>query len=147
MLHHKLQKKFIELQDIFSKWLLTEQRHINNSNTTHTRTHTRTQIMHTCNNTETGIQFSIICNERKRQFRQTFGTSQLRSADRSLILRSKAEDTESRGIISSPRNTVKMNFSQNRAPERLAHTKALLVLAQYTQWPVPRKWSYLCNPQ
>lgn len=147
MPHHKLQKNSLSFRTFSANGCWQNKGNINNSNTTHTRTHTRTQIMHTCNNTETGIQFSIICNERKRQFRQTFGTSQLRSADRSLILRSKAEDTESRGIISSPRNTVKMNFSQNRAPERLAHTKALLVLAQYTQWPVPRKWSYLCNPQ
>jgi len=49
----------------------------------------------------------------------TFGRSQLRSVVSSLILRSNADEMESRGMMSSPRKTEKMNFSQYTAPDRL----------------------------
>jgi len=62
--------------------------------------------------------------------RETFGRSQFRSVFRSLILSSKADEMESRGIMSSPRKTEKMNFSQYRAPDRLKCMQNIKYISQ-----------------
>ena len=46
------------------------------------------------------------------------------SVVRSLILRSNADEIDRRGMMSSPRNTEKTNFSQCTAPDRLAQRHA-----------------------